>query len=205
MLTGGQDLHFRHPVQQVVVRLAGHRARHAQAVAQAGDLGNAPATEVRHGPVADLAGADQVAHGAHRLLEVGAGEVAVQVEDVHIVGSQPAQAVFHLAQDPRARIVRLVRTAAHRVAELGGEHPVVAVGNQQAAHHLLGAALAVDIGGVDEIDAVVTGAGHDAGGLGLVGLVREHHGAQAQGGNVQVAGAEAAVLHGEIWHGEFPG
>lgn len=42
---------------------------------------------------------------------------------------------------------------AQRVGELGGQHPVVAVVPDGAAHDFLGAALLVDVGGVDEVDA----------------------------------------------------
>ncbi|MNT08093.1 hypothetical protein D3C72_1428220 [compost metagenome] len=201
MLASRQDLHLGHAVQQVVVRLAGHRARHAQLAAQPRDLGDAPAAEVRHRPVADLAAAHQVAHRADRLFQVLAGVVAVQVKDVDMVGREPVQAVLDRARDPHARVMRVVGRGLHGVAELGRQHPVVAAGAQQPADHLLRRALGVDVGGIDEIHAVVTRAGNDAGGLGLVGLVGKHHGAQAQRRDAQVAGAEAAVGHGGIWHG----
>ncbi|MCY1203585.1 hypothetical protein D9M72_150900 [compost metagenome] len=196
-----QDLHLRHPVQQVVVGLARHRTRHAQLAAQACDFRNAPAAEVRHRPVADLAAAHQVAHCPHRLFQVRAGIVAVQVENVDVVRRQPVQAVLHRAQDPGPRIVPVVGRRLHRVAQLGGKHPVVAVGGQQAPDHLLRRALGVYVGGVDEVHAVVARAGDDAGGFDLIGLVAEHHGAQAKCRNAQVAGAEAAVGHGCGRHG----
>jgi hypothetical protein len=51
-------------------------------------LGDAPAAEVGHAPVADLAGAQQVVQRAQRLFQVHAVEVAVQVQDVDVVGLQ---------------------------------------------------------------------------------------------------------------------
>jgi hypothetical protein len=57
------------------------------------------------------------------------------------------------------------------------------------------APLGVHIGRVDEVHALRVCVGHNARGLGGVGLVAKHHGAQAQGGDFQVAFAKLAVLH----------
>ena len=65
-------------------------------------LGNAPAAEVRHPPVADLAGLHQIAHRTQRLFQVHAVDVAVHVADVDVVGLQAGQAGIDFAQDPAA-------------------------------------------------------------------------------------------------------
>src|SRR5690606_26630113 len=52
------------------------------------------------------------------------------------------------------------------------------------------------VGGVDEIDARLARGCDDAPGFVERRLFAEHHGTQAQRGNAQVAGAEAAVFHG---------
>jgi len=179
MGAGRQDLDFRHPVEQVVIGLAHHRRRDIGPFAGAHHLGNAPAAEIRQAEVADLPLPHQVAQRAHRLVQVFLVEVAVQVEDVDVVGAEPAQAVLGFPHDPLARIVRLVGLAAHCIAQLGGQHPVVALACQQPPDHQFGCALGVDIGGIDEVDAVVPRRGDDAAGFGLVGLIAKHHGAQA--------------------------
>jgi hypothetical protein len=75
--------------------------------------------------------------------------------------------------------VRLVRALADLVADLAGQHPVVALPFQQLTHDFFRAAAVVDVGGVDEIQAVVARRRDDARGF-LVGrLFPEHHGAQA--------------------------
>jgi hypothetical protein len=54
-------------------------------------------------------------------------KVAVQVQDVDVVGLQAAQAGLDFAQHPDARVVALVGPLRHRIAQLGGQHPVVPV------------------------------------------------------------------------------
>jgi hypothetical protein len=145
---------------------------------------------------ADLAGAQQGLDGAQRLLQVHAGVVAVQVVQVQVVGAEPAQAGLARALDPAARVTRAVAPLTHGVAELAGQHPVLArAAAQQFAEHRLALAEGVDVRGVDEVDAVIARVRQDLARLGGGGLVGEHHGAQAQGGHFERAAAEAAVLH----------
>ena len=140
-------------VDQVVQRLAGHGPVDALGVGQVRRFGDAPSTEIRHAEIAQLAGADQVADGAHGLAQRGVEVGAVEVQDVEVIGAQPAQAAFHGLDDPLAGCAPVVGALAQRVGELGGQHPVVAVVPDGAAHDFLGAALLVDVGGVDEVDA----------------------------------------------------
>ncbi len=187
VLAGRQDLDLGAAIEHVVVRLAHHRLRHAQFFAQAQGFGDAPAAEVRQPEAAQLAGADQVAQRPQRFFQVFLVVVAVQVQDVQEIRAQPRQALLHAADQPLARIVRLVRALAHHVADLAGQHPVVALPLQQLAHHLLGPAVVVDVGGVDEIQAVVARGSDDARGLVIGRLLAEHHGAQAQGRYAKIA------------------
>ena len=193
---GRQYLDLGHAIEQVVVGLAHHRPRHAHLPGQVHQLRDAPAPKIGNAPVADLARAQ---HGIERpqgLLQVHAVVVAVQIENIHMVGLQPPEARLDLAQHPAARIVRLVHAVRHRVAELRGQHPVVALAAQQFAQHGFRSALGVHIGRVDVVHPLGMGIGHDGGCLFTRGLVTKHHGAQAQTGDLEIAFAKVAVLHG---------
>jgi hypothetical protein len=124
--------------------------------------------------------------------------VAVQVEDVQVVGLQPRQDGIGLLDQPAARVVALVDVLADRIAQLAGQHPVLPLAGQQLAHVFLGLPLVVDVGGVDEVEPVLAGRGHDARRVLKRRLLAEHHGAQAEGGDFEVAVSEAAVLHGHL-------
>ena len=54
----------------------------------------------------------------------------------------------------------------------------------------------VHLGGVDEVDAALDRAVEDGVGVGFVDLLAEGHGAQADGGDAQVARAERDEVHG---------
>ncbi|MNQ05494.1 hypothetical protein D3C85_182320 [compost metagenome] len=179
MLAGGQDLDFRPTVQHVVVRLAHDRLRHAHFFAQPQHFGDAPATEVRQAEAAQLARADQVAQRPQRLFQVFFVIVAVQVQDVHEIRAQARQALLDATYQPLARVMRQVRTLADSVADLAGQHPVVALSFQQLAHNLFRTALVVDVRGIDEIQAMVARRRDNARGLVVGRLFSEHHGAQA--------------------------
>jgi hypothetical protein len=83
-------------------------------------------------------------------------------------------------------------------AELGGEHDVVPAALDGAADQFLVGVGAVDLGGVDEVDAQLQGAVDGADGLVVVGsgpgVGGGHaHRSQADPGNVQVT--QFDVLH----------
>jgi len=74
--------------------------------------------------------------------------------------------------------------------------PPLPSAGEPAAHDGLGAALvAVDVGGVEEVDAVVVGGVHDRVGVGFVGLLTEVHGAEAEPRDLQTGTTEVGVLH----------
>jgi hypothetical protein len=198
---GRQHFDLRLSIEQVVVGLAHDGPGHVHRAREMHHLGDAPAAEVRHPPVADLAGPQQGIDRTQRLLQVHAIEVAVQVVDVDVVGTQPREAGVAFAQHPDARIARFVGPFGHLVADLGGQDPVVARALEQLADHRLRLAQRVGVGGVDEVHAVLSRVGGDAARLGQVGLVGEHHRAQAQRRDPERALAERAVLHGVSWFG----
>ena len=72
---------------------------------------------------------------------------------------------------------------------------------QHVAHHPLGFAMVVDLGVVEEIDAVVVGQRQQFARLGTPHLLAEGDpGAERQRGQLQAGMTKATVLHGEILH-----
>src|SRR3954470_339611 len=113
---------------------------------------------VRRGAgVADLAFADEVGQRAERLLNVGVRRRAVDVVEVDVVGAEPTQRVLDLVDDPASGATALVGVLAHRHEELGGEHDIVTAALEGLADDLLRLASRVDVGGVNEVDALVQG------------------------------------------------
>ena len=83
---------------------------------------------------------DQVGERGERLLDVGVRVGAVDLVEVDVVGLQAAQRVLDRAHDPAPRVAPLVGVVAHRAADLGGEHDVVAAALERLADDLLGLA-----------------------------------------------------------------
>ncbi|KAG1252871.1 hypothetical protein G6F65_017724 [Rhizopus arrhizus] len=126
---GGQLLDFGRAIDDVVERLAGDRTVDAELVGDARHFGNAPAAEIGQAEVPHLALADQVAHGAYAFFERQARDCAMEIQQVDVVGAQALEAGLHRLVDPAARLALLVRAGRtrRREAELGGDHPAVAV------------------------------------------------------------------------------
>jgi hypothetical protein len=121
--------------------------------------------------VADLALADEVAERRERLLDVGVRMRPVDLVEVDPVGPQPAQRVLDRADDPSARRALPVGIVAHRAVELGREDDVVAApARERLGDDLLGLALPVHVGGVDEVDPRVERRVDDADRLVVVGI-----------------------------------
>jgi hypothetical protein len=92
----------------------------------------------------------------------------------------------------------LVGVVAHRAVELGGEDDVVAPpAGQCLGDDLLGLALGVDVGGVDDVDPGVQRAVDDPDALVVVGVApgAEHHRAEAQLADRDAGASERAMLH----------
>ena len=194
---GGEYLHLGLAVHRVVVGLAGDGLVDAELAAQPDDLGVAPRLEVGQREVADLAGADGVAHRRHRFLERRVRILAVPVIDVDPVRPQAPEAGVEGALEPAPRQAAGIGLAGvEAVARLGGEHPVGAPGRDQAAHDLLRRAAVIDVGGVDEVHPGVEGGVDDSARLRLVRLAAEHHRSQAQPGHLEAAAAELRAFHG---------
>jgi hypothetical protein len=93
-------------------------------------------------------------------------------------------------------------------AELGREHDLVAPALDRAAHQLLVAAQAVDVGGVEQGDPQLDRAVNHRYGCGVVGRTvdRAHsHAAQADGRDVDARGTEFPCFHAILFleHGHM--
>src|SRR5439155_14626966 len=108
-------------------------------------------------------------------------------------------AVLDLLHDPVPAVALVVQPLAHRAVDLRREHDRVAPALQRLADDLLGPALAVDVGRVNEVDLGVDGVAHHADALVLVRVAprTEHHRAQAVRADLDPRASERAVLHRE--------
>ncbi|MNJ51255.1 hypothetical protein D3C77_465550 [compost metagenome] len=147
----------------------------------------------------NLALAQQIAHGGDGNLQRRVVVFAVQVIDIQVVGAQAGQAGLDGIEDMLAVQARAVRdTLGGTEADLAGQHPVMAVARDRLTDDFLAVPGVVDIGGVDEVDALVPGLVDDQQGIFGAGLFAEHHAAQGQGGYLQAAAAQWTVDHERV-------
>jgi len=119
-------------------------------------LDHLPGGEVRAADVADLALAGEVVEGAQRLLDRRQRVGAVELVEVEPVGLEPPQAVLDRLHDVGARAALHAAGIVHVHAELRRQHDVLAALAEDFAEETLrAAALAVDVGGVEERDAEI--------------------------------------------------
>ncbi len=120
--------------------------------------------------------------------------------EIDVIGLEAAERALDGLDDPAPRIALLVRILAHGAMHLGGEHDLVATAFQRLADDLLRLALAVSIGGVDEIDADIQRLVNDAGALVMIGVgdAAEHHRAEAVGADLDACAAQGAVMHARL-------
>ena len=148
-----EDLAFDAADEQGVRQLLGVRGDQAVLLGEPVRLDELVRGEDRGAVVADLPLADQVVEGLEGLQEVGVRVGPVGLVEVDVVGVEAAQAVLDGADDP-----------APRVAGGSGSSPIWPwnlVARKTSSRRplralpddLLGGALAVDVGGVDRVDA----------------------------------------------------
>ena len=90
---------------------------------------------------------------------------------------------------------RALTSVPGRVEALGGDHQVVAAAADQLAQHLLGLAVVVLVGGIEEVDAGIARGAEHATRFGGVGVAAEGHRAEAKLGHLHAAAAEDAIFH----------
>ncbi len=167
------------------------RARHPVGVS---DL---PADQVRRPRTPDLALTDQLRQCLERLLDRCRRVRGVQLIQVDPVGVEPAKAFLDGNADPSARSAA-VPHAPRRMAELGGDHGLLAPSLERRAEHLLALSAAVDVGGVEEGDPLLERRVHDARRARCVDAAPEVVATEADDRRLEHASADGACL--EIAH-----
>ena len=168
-------------------------------------LAELPRVHRRRPDVADLAGLDHVVQRLHRLLDRRPGIEAVDLVEVDVVHTEPAQARIDLGHDRLARQADGVAATAHRPVHLGRQDDLVTVGeiSERSADDLLARADGVDVRRVEEVDAGVEGILDETSTGVLVERPRvvaghriaEAHASDADAGDLEAGTAELGVLH----------
>src|SRR4051794_14670889 len=199
VLGGRTDLALEPALQQRVLHHRAHDGRgELLGPLQLRGRGELPARVVRHPGVADLAAGHRVVDGRERLLDVHRGVPGVQLPQVDVIDTQPAQRTLERGEQRapgRAAAERALVAAGDR---LGGQHEVLP-GHEvvdQRAQDPLGLAVVVDVGGVDERAAEVGERDELVGRLVGVGVLTPGHRAQTDPGHAQPALPEVSLLHG---------
>ena len=158
--------------------------------------------------MAHLARPYQVAHGADGLLDRHGAVHPMLVVQVDVVGAEPLERRV-------ARSLHVVGPAVHAeplplfvalVAELGGEHDLVAPAANGRAHQPLVGERPVHVGRIEEGDAEIESAVDGGDRLGVIpaGVELGHsHAAEAEGGDDEIGGTEAARVHGAMARSGF--
>src|SRR6516225_4385042 len=154
-----------------------------------------PGLDVGEGPRADLAVADQVTEGGDRLLPGRVGIDAMDVIDIDAVGLQPLATGVYRLHEMAPRQAAIGYMWPHLLRDLGCQHPTLALGPNGRSDHALRASLSIDIGRIDEVDAVVDGMVDDAPRFVRIGGPAEHHGAEADLRDLDPAGTQHPIAH----------
>ena len=152
--------------------------------------------------MADLALGDQPRHGAHRVLD-GHGRIdAVDVVEIDHLDLEPPQAGLACLDDVLGTAIgRRRATRRTDIAELGGEHDLIAPSLDGPADELLVHAVPVDVGGVDQVDPALERA-VQARDHGIGARLAVDGRAEADGGHLEPT--QAATLHRALERGKGP-
>ena len=132
---------------------------------------------------------------ASRDLAAGRRKAVVDVEHVHGVATQPAQADVHGATHRAGYVVHFIGPQAH----LGGDNDRFRTAFQRLAQRFLGLAVAVGRGHIEERDAEVQGAVNGCDGLALGGGspdLTDAAASESGAGDGQAGSAKLRVFHG---------
>ena len=165
-------------------------------------LRDVPAREVAAAHVDDFALLHQHFHGLPHFFPRRAAIDVVHLVEIDVIGLQAAQAFFAGAADVIGGQEALVGPFAHAPEDLGGDDdflaPTAAL-REPAPDDLLGDAFAhfpaVDVGGVEEVDAQFQGAIHDGERIFFGGVRAEVHRAQTQRADFQAGAAQWDIVH----------
>ncbi len=117
--------------------------------------------------VAHLAALDEVVQRLEGLLDGGRIVPAMNLIQIDVVGAEPAQAGVDGSENGFTGQAAAVRSLEHRDEYLGGDDHGFALRKilQGAADDLLGGAVGISIGGIEEVDAGLRGLAKQGTGL----------------------------------------
>jgi hypothetical protein len=153
-------------------------SRRAHLVAHAIHLGDLPGSEIRDAERPHLAFCHQLGDGPEGVLGRRRAVGLVQVEEVDVVGAEPAQAGLESEPQPLRRQGRVAVGVTEEHAALGGEGDLVASTGKQLREDAFGLAARVSVGGVDVGDAGIECRVEQSARPVEVDSVAEGHGAQ---------------------------
>lgn len=163
-----------------------------------------PGEHRRDADIAGFAGTHDVVHRFHGFFDRGLGIEVMQHIDVDIIGLHPGERAMQRIEHMLAGMAAIVRAGTDLIAKLGGDHQLIAL--RQFAQHIaddfLARACRIEIGEVDEVNAIVERMADDRLGFGLIknpGLpgFRAHiHRAEAEARYFQAGLAKTGILHG---------
>ncbi len=216
-LVGAERDHlpFLLAVEEVVVVLHADEAGPAVPVGEVERLGELPRVHRRRAQVAGLARLDDVVQRLERLLDRCVAVPPVNLQQVDVVQSQPAERVVDLGEDRLPGQSPAVGPGTRLAVDLGGDDRRLAVGEvaQRPAQDLLTRSVGVDVGGVEEVDARVDRTldqraclvlGEDPRVTAATGVAEAHH-AETDGGDLQAGAPKPPVLQVSHWFRPFDG
>jgi hypothetical protein len=142
-------------MEQRVVDLVRDVARIAVAICDRERLHQVPAREVRGADIAELAAAHQLIECRQRLLDRGVVVLAVELEQIDVIGAESPQRGLDRDEQMLARGAVVVGAVAGREGRLGRDQDPIALAGDCLAEDLLREAIGVDIGGVEHRDATI--------------------------------------------------
>ena len=149
------DFAFEVAAGQGIIGLQAFEPGQAQPLRDAEGLGDLPRRPVRNPGVADVPVLHQRVERQHRLLDRRRAIKAVDLIEIDVVQLQTLQARLARLDQMHSRGAGRVGPCPHRAEPLGRDHHVLPRHleiAQRLAGHLLGNALGIDVGGVEEID-----------------------------------------------------
>ena len=207
VLARGEHLELHGPGVQVVEALLRHEAERVPAARRLVRLDDVPSREVAAPDVEHLPLRDQHVHRLPDLVPWCVAIDVVHLVQVDVVGLQPAEAVLTRLPDVQRGELALVRPRTARVVHLRRDDDAFAPAitlREPPADDRLGEAVpvAVDVGGVEEVQPELEAAVHDPERLVLVGLhtlVRgahpEVHRAEHERAHAQSRASEQSIVH----------
>ncbi|MNV43103.1 hypothetical protein D3C71_1348080 [compost metagenome] len=194
------------PEQQVIARLDRHELHQPESFGAPKCASDPPRAPIGYADVSGAAAAHDGFERLERLVERRGGIVSVQLEQVHVIGTEPGKRRIDGAQEMFARRAGVPWQWAHRAAGLCRDDEAFAAALQPFADDLLcvpfslvGRVTRVSIRRVDEIDARISGGIEDRHRLCFVGIGSKGHCAKAQARDSQPGVAKTdqiATAHG---------